>query len=107
MVSDMTPPPPVRALHVRPRDIRGLRPVAAEHHRHAPLRVVAGGIVVAADLLARRHIERIVEGERRQAGVLDTQKLYSAESTDALNRLLSRNVRREVCASCDRWIVPS
>jgi hypothetical protein len=33
--------------------------------------------------------------------------LYSAESTDALNRLLSLNVRREVCASCDRWIVPS
>jgi hypothetical protein len=40
------------ALHVRLRDVRRLRPRAAEHHRHAPLRVVAGGIVVAADLLA-------------------------------------------------------
>jgi len=39
-------------LHVRPRDIRRLRPVATEHHCHAPLRVVAGGILVAADLLA-------------------------------------------------------
>ena len=39
-------------LHIRPRDIRGLGPVSPEHHRHAPLRVVAGGIVVASDLLA-------------------------------------------------------
>ena len=42
--------------HVRPHDTRGLPSRAAEHHRHAPLRVVAGGIVVAADLLARRRI---------------------------------------------------
>jgi hypothetical protein len=30
----------------------------------------------------------------------DTQKLHSAESRDALKRLLIRNVRREVRASC-------
>jgi hypothetical protein len=36
-----------------------------------------------------------------------TQMLYGAESNDVLNRLLSRNVRRDVCASCGRWIVPS
>ena len=39
-------------LHIGPRQIRGLRPRAAEHHHHAPLRAVAGGIVVASDLLA-------------------------------------------------------
>jgi len=39
-------------LHVRPRDVRGLRPVAPEHDHHATLRVVACGIVVAADLLS-------------------------------------------------------
>jgi hypothetical protein len=60
----------LQGLHVRPCDVRGLRPVAAERHRHAPLRIAAGRIVVAANLLARRHIERIVEGERRHPGVL-------------------------------------
>ena len=50
-----------------PRDIRRLCPVATKHDRHAPLRVVAGGIEVAADLLTRRHIERIVE-ESRSSG---------------------------------------
>src|ERR1017187_754579 len=58
------------SFHVRPRDIRSLGPVSAKHHRRAPLRVVAGGIIVAANLLARRHVEGIVEGERGQPGVL-------------------------------------
>jgi len=39
-------------LDVRPRDIRRLRPGAAKYDRRAPLRVVAGRIVIAADLLA-------------------------------------------------------
>ena len=47
-------------LHVRPRDVRCLRPVAAKHDRHAALRVAARGIVVAADLLAGRDVERVV-----------------------------------------------
>ena len=54
-----------QSLNICPRHVRCLRPVAAKHDRHAPLGIIAGGIVVAADLLARRHIERIVEGERR------------------------------------------
>jgi hypothetical protein len=45
-------------LHVRPRDIRSLRPVATEHHRHASLRAVSGGIVITADLLASRRPSR-------------------------------------------------
>lgn len=52
------------------RDVRGLGPIPTEHHRHAPLRVVPAGIVIAADLLTGRHFERIVEGERRQAAIL-------------------------------------
>jgi len=38
-----------------------LRPIAPKHHRHTPLRVVAGRIVVAADLLPGRHVERCAE----------------------------------------------
>ena len=64
----------LQTLHIRPRDVRGLRPVPPEHHRHAPLRIVAGGIVVAADLLARRHIERIVESKRGQPSILRDPK---------------------------------
>ena len=57
-------------LHVRARDVCGLRPVAPERHRDAALRITARRIVVAADLLAGRHVERIVEDERRQPAVL-------------------------------------
>ena len=45
-----------------------------KHDRHTALRVIAGRVVVAADLLASRHVERAREGERGQPGVLGCPK---------------------------------
>ena len=60
----------IKARDVGAADVRRFGPVPSEHHRHAPLRVVASRIVVAANLLPRRHVERVVVQERREAAVL-------------------------------------